>query len=96
MEAGLDSLGAVELRNALGAKFGAELPATLAMHFPTAAALAAHLALRLAAPTSAADTGSLDGGGLADSSACSSAWSPVRCPLSLTQNHAQGNVNALG
>jgi hypothetical protein len=93
MEAGLDSLGAVELRNALGAKFGAELPATLAMDFPTASALAAHLSLRLAGPTSAAETGSFDGGILAPSSACSSAWSPVRCPPSLTLCHPQGNVN---
>jgi hypothetical protein len=89
MEAGLDSLGAVELRNALGAKFGAELPATLAMDFPTASALAAHLALRLAGPESAADTGSLDGYGLARSSACSSAWSPVRCPPCFALCHAQ-------
>lgn len=44
MEAGLDSLGAVELRNALSAKFGLELPATVTLDFPSVAALAAHLA----------------------------------------------------
>ena len=39
-QAGLDSLGAVDLRNAIGMKFGFELPATAAFDYPTAAALA--------------------------------------------------------
>lgn len=44
MEAGLDSIGAVELRNAVSAKFGVELAATTSLDHPTAAALAAHIA----------------------------------------------------
>ena len=44
MEAGVDSLGAVELRNALGTRFGVELPATVTLDFPSIAALSAHLA----------------------------------------------------
>lgn len=44
MEAGLDSLGAVELRAALSSAFGVELPATLTFDHPTIAALSKHLA----------------------------------------------------
>ena len=44
MEAGLDSLGAVELRNALGAEFDAELPATVTFDYPSVSDLASFLA----------------------------------------------------
>ena len=44
MEAGLDSLGAVELRNALGAAFSTELGPTVTFDHPSISALAAHLA----------------------------------------------------
>ena len=46
-EIGLDSLMAVELRNALTRSLGQPLPATLLFDHPTLDALAAHLAQRL-------------------------------------------------
>ncbi|GAB4814935.1 hypothetical protein N2152v2_001981 [Parachlorella kessleri] len=48
MEAGLDSLATVELRNSLSSTFGVELPATAVLDYPTSAALAAFLAEQLA------------------------------------------------
>lgn len=44
MEAGLDSLGVVELRNALAARFGVELPPTVTLDHPTIAVLAQYIA----------------------------------------------------
>lgn len=44
MEAGLDSLGAVELRNALGSRFNLpDLPATLTYDYTTIKVLADHI-----------------------------------------------------
>ncbi len=48
MEAGLDSLGAVDLRNALDARFAVSLPATATFDHPTTAAMAAFIAAELA------------------------------------------------
>lgn len=39
LQAGLDSLGAVELRNSISSQFAAEVPATLAFDYPTESAL---------------------------------------------------------
>ena len=47
-QAGLDSLGAVEFRNAVSAAFPVQLSATAAFDYPTAAALAAHISAELA------------------------------------------------
>lgn len=52
MEAGLDSLGAVELRSAAANAFAVPLPATVAFDHPTVAALAAFIASRLPAQSS--------------------------------------------
>ena len=48
MEAGLDSLGAVELRNSLATRFDLDLTPTLTFDYPTPKALASYLANSLA------------------------------------------------
>jgi len=47
-QAGLDSLGAVELRMAISARFAVDAPATLAFDYPTIAALVGFVASLLA------------------------------------------------
>lgn len=47
MAAGLDSLAAVELKNAVSSKFGVSLPATLAFDYPTLEALSKFIAANL-------------------------------------------------
>ena len=54
MTAGLDSLGAVELRNALAAAFGTELLPTVTLDYPTVSALAGHIAQLLPHDTAVA------------------------------------------
>jgi Phosphopantetheine attachment site/Beta-ketoacyl synthase, N-terminal domain len=44
MEAGLDSLGAVEVRNSFSSHFGIDLPATLIFDHPSISALASNVA----------------------------------------------------
>lgn len=44
MEAGLDSLGAVDLRNALAVQFSVDLPATLTFDYPTVPGVARFIA----------------------------------------------------
>lgn len=43
MASGLDSLAAIELKNAVSIKFGVTLPATLAFDYPTLEALATYV-----------------------------------------------------
>ena len=43
----MDSLGAVELRNGVAAKFGIPLPSTVAFDYPTPKALALYISQKL-------------------------------------------------
>ena len=57
MAAGLDSLGMVELRNALQTKLGLQLPSTLVFDYPTANDIAAYVMAQLLATSAAASQG---------------------------------------
>ena len=50
MEAGLDSLGAVELRTSLQATFALDLPATLTFDFPSVTAISKYIATQALPP----------------------------------------------
>lgn len=54
MTAGLDSLGAVQLRSSLSERFGLDLPATLALDYPSALGLARYISQRIGAPAAGA------------------------------------------
>jgi hypothetical protein len=55
MAAGLDSLGAVELRNSLEGRLGLQLPSTLVFDYPTVAAIAGFISTSLGASEPAAE-----------------------------------------
>ena len=54
-ELGLDSLGAIKLRNTLQIDLEKTLPATLTLNYPTIAAITGYLATALALPSRAGD-----------------------------------------
>jgi hypothetical protein len=73
LQAGLDSLGAVDLRNAIASAFGVDTPATLAFDYPTVAALTGFVVEQTAAAEPAASLhGPADGQEHADAMLSSS------------------------
>ena len=90
--------GAVELRNALGSKFGVELPPTVIFDFPSVAALAGHLATTLAVPSAPAllgMSGDFQPGDLSDdSSASDGEHKPARA--SRHGGHRRGQTGRTG
>ena len=75
MAAGLDSLGAVELRDSIQEAFGVQMTPTMAMDFPTVVAISSHLISQMPHSTATA------GGALIAN--------PTQPTLALSQSHAR-------
>jgi len=78
MAAGLDSLGSVELRNALEGRLQLQLPSTLVFDYPTVSALTSYISARVAASRSAVAAA-------ASEAAAPAAVQPLRQPLVAAQ-----------
>ena len=74
MDAGLDSLGAVEFKNALEGRMGVELPVTAVFDYPSVSALAGFIAAQTAGPE---DAEQLNAGGPPSSSAVATHETPA-------------------
>jgi acyl carrier protein len=88
MAAGLDSLGAVELKNSLEGRLGVQLPGTLVFDYPTASALTGYLEEVLPADESEASGATDDD----DASSVASATAMVPGGLEAVSPHTQNSV----
>eukprot|EP00955_Chlamydomonas_euryale_P075597 362378-Chlamydomonas_euryale.AAC.2 len=88
LRAGLDSLGSVELRNSLQARLGVDLPPTLVFDYPSASAIAAHVADRISTQAQVGVGGvwavsgvgcGLPGFGRSRAICCARVWTKARC-----------------
>ncbi|KAK9834736.1 hypothetical protein WJX74_008822 [Apatococcus lobatus] len=95
MQAGLDSLGAVELRSAMSQAFNVQLPATVAFDYPTPAALADHIASRLPTPSQEQLVGPILQGGVQHISQPIPA-SPTSSIVSLACRYPAASLEAAG
>jgi 3-oxoacyl-(acyl-carrier-protein) synthase/acyl carrier protein len=90
MDAGLDSMSSVQLRNKLGSDLGMMLPATLVFDYPSVSALAAYLAT-LIVPTE----GSLSGGeSVTDADSVVAEWSSTTA-VTITSAMCDGSAGDL-
>ena len=88
MASGLDSLAAVELRNSLQDTFAVELPATLAMDYPTVAAVAKHIYGKLAAVTGPVASGMVQrAAGQSTAGGCQGATAVMGMAFKVPQQH---------